>query len=239
MARRVTDEEIEQVLAFVADVPAPETVLKLKRAKDAPELKLTLASEGDQMFVVRFNVGGLQFFAAVSLEKRIRRKIAEFEQIAEDRRIPRAEWRAFALDRVQVEANEFLERIPTAIRDALILLELEVATVLARAERALVQEGEIDLSPEIDRDSIEQISKLAQDALKERLNARGPGKSGGVGAHQVVAEIVRHGGDDAKAKDVASALGITPRQLQNIRARAGFDSWAELVTYAVNLVERK
>lgn len=235
--KRPADEEADadRVLDGVVTVPAPNTVWKY--AGNDLEFKATAKKH---LIVIGFGDAGVIAGAAIDLRGYVRQYLALFTDIAARRGLPRAQRRAYVIDRTQVLTNELIERMPAALSDALLGLTLETSTVIGRVQSA-VERGteEPDFSPKIERAKIARISHLAEQLLKRRLNARGRGRESRVDIILIARAMYQHGAEDAQARAVAPALGLTERQLRNLRKSFGFDSWPEFVNYIVNLVERK
>jgi hypothetical protein len=227
----VTDEEISQLLERVAG-GAPSSGVEKLTGKD---VKLTITSDEGSMFVVTADSpGGLRVITLLDLRTAVIAFIQFFEQKAAHLRIPANEWRAYATDRTSLVLNIMLDRVTKSFADALDLLSNE-SLIVASHFAQHHERGEI---PPLPARSVGALTQGMINALKMRVSARGPGAQG-VSLIEIMQKVLKCGGEDARAKDVARALGLSERRLRNVRAEWGFDGWEEFVGFVVNLVERK
>lgn len=218
---------------------AARVLAGLMERYDAPGVTKAVDAEG-VAFTVAAGVmpSRMQGLLVLDLKYAAPSIVEMFFTMADELGIPAEEWLEFAEDRAAVMLMAMLQRAQETLGDMLQTLIDESFLMGGH----LCEHGDEKELPPVRGEIARAAGKLAESAAKKRFQARGRGAEAGVSFVDVCATILRHGGEDAQAKDVARVLGVSARQLYNIQRAAGYSGaggWRDFTGYVAGLFDRK
>lgn len=229
--RRFLEESAGRVLGELMDAEGEPGVMKFAERKVTLEQRsklpvtITAAAMGAR--------GGLRGVMVLEAEDAIISTLELYVSMAEEFGIPAVERLAYAEEKTVQLFDVLFGRIGEALAltlDVLLNEALIVSSHITQHRERVEGGGGL---PPLDRESCSVVLEHLSRYTRRRLEARGPGGEARVPFAEISRAIITHGGEDAKAKDVADALEISDRQLRNIRDGFGFTTWADFKGYVV------